>query len=280
MPFIFLKTAFTTFRWIFCALATVSFSAVAQQELDCLIEPHTQVALSSPVEGILETTTVERGDYVEKDQILGYLRADMERLNVALARTRLEMEDDIKAKEATWDFGKLKQARHDKLFKKNIISSQERDEVKTEARLAELELQKAKNDKRLQALELEQAIENLKLRTLRSPIRGVVVERLVSPGESVKDKSVFQLAQIDPLNVEVIAPVALFGTIKSGMRAEVMPEEPVGGVHLADVKIIDHVIDAASGTFGIRLELPNPNYQLPAGLSCQVRFLPMVASGL
>jgi RND family efflux transporter MFP subunit len=271
MPFITLKT---TFKGLIGMFALVSYAAIAQQELDCLIEPHTQVELSSPVEGVLESALVERGDRVEKGQIVGYLRADLERLTVALARTRLEMEDDIKAKEATWDFGKLKQARHDKLFKKKMISSQERDEVKTEARLAELELQKTKSNKRLEALELEQAIENLKLRTLRSPIQGVVVERLVSPGESVKDKAVFKLAQIDPLNVEVIAPVTLFGAIQSGMSAEVIPEEPVGGVHLADVKIIDHVIDAASGTFGVRLELPNPDYQLPAGLSCQVQFLP------
>ena len=29
---------------------------------------------------------------------------------------------------------------------------------------------------------------------------------------------------------------------------------------------------AASGTFGVRLELPNPDFKLPAGLKCTVRF--------
>jgi hypothetical protein len=32
------------------------------------------------------------------------------------------------------------------------------------------------------------------------------------------------------------------------------------------------VVDAASGTLGVRLELPNPGYRLPAGLKCKVRF--------
>ncbi len=32
------------------------------------------------------------------------------------------------------------------------------------------------------------------------------------------------------------------------------------------------MIDAASGTFGIRVELPNPNYSIPVGLGCRVRF--------
>jgi hypothetical protein len=38
------------------------------------------------------------------------------------------------------------------------------------------------------------------------------------------------------------------------------------------VVIADRVIDAASGTFSIRLEIPNPKYQLPAGLKCRVLF--------
>jgi multidrug efflux pump subunit AcrA (membrane-fusion protein) len=81
-----------------------------------------------------------------------------------------------------------------------------------------------------------------------------------------------RLAQIDPLNVEVILPVSQLLSIKVGMRAKVIPEAPIGGQYSAEVKIVDKVIDAASGTFGVRLELPNPNYRLPAGLKCRVIF--------
>jgi hypothetical protein len=38
------------------------------------------------------------------------------------------------------------------------------------------------------------------------------------------------------------------------------------------VKLIDRVFDAASGTFGLRLELPNPGNRLPAGLRCRIQF--------
>jgi multidrug efflux pump subunit AcrA (membrane-fusion protein) len=40
----------------------------------------------------------------------------------------------------------------------------------------------------------------------------------------------------------------------------------VGGVYKAKATIVDKVVDAASGTFGVRLELPNPDYKLPPGL--------------
>ena len=37
--------------------------------------------------------------------------------------------------------------------------------------------------------------------------------------------------------------------------------------------IVDSIIDAASGTFGVRLEMPNPDYRLPSGLKCKVIFI-------
>ena len=79
-----------------------------------------------------------------------------------------------------------------------------------------------------------------------------------------------KLAQLDPLRVEVFVPISMLGRIRVGMQAEVMPEEPVKGTFKARVIVVDRVADAASGTFGVRLELPNPGYRLPAGLKCKV----------
>jgi hypothetical protein len=39
---------------------------------------------------------------------------------------------------------------------------------------------------------------------------------------------------------------------------------------------VDRVVDSASGTFGVRLELPNANGEIPAGVKCQVKFLKRV----
>jgi hypothetical protein len=35
--------------------------------------------------------------------------------------------------------------------------------------------------------------------------------------------------------------------------------------------VVDRVIDGASGTFGVRLEMRNPNGAVPAGAKCRVR---------
>ena len=72
-----------------------------------------------------------------------------------------------------------------------------------------------------------------------------MAERFLSKGEFVEDQPILKIAQIDPLHVEVIAPVEMLGAVRVGMRAEVRPENPVGGGYPARVTIVDRVIDAA-----------------------------------
>ena len=85
------------------------------------------------------------------------------------------------------------------------------------------------------------------------------------------DKPIVTIAQINPLNVEVVVPVRRYGSITKGMLAEVRPEAPVGG-YTGRVVIVDKVVDAASGTFGIRVGAAEPDLGLPAGLKCRVHF--------
>ena len=99
------------------------------------------------------------------------------------------------------------------------------------------------------------------------------MQRFLTGGEFAQAQPILTLAQLDPLHVEVVLPVSVYGTIEAGAPAEVRPADPVGGVYEARVKLVEQVIDAASATFGVRLELPNADYVLPAGLECRVRFL-------
>ena len=62
----------------------------------------------------------------------------------------------------------------------------------------------------------------------------------------------------------------LFGKIRPGMRASVTPEyEEISNLK-ATVALVDSMGDAASGTFGVRLTLPNRERTIPAGLKCRV----------
>ena len=241
-------------------------------ELDGLIEPYMVTNVGSGVRGIIETVEVDRGDFVKKGQVVATLQSGVEKATMELARARAEVDAVIKSKEAQLAFSDRKKKRYEELYKKETIPFGEMDEAETSTVVAELGLQEAKDNKRIAELEFQRATAVLEQMFIRSPIKGVVVERLLAPGEFVEEQPILKIAQIDPLNVEAIVPVEFFGSIKVGMQAEVQPEAPVGGVYTAKVKIVDQVIDAASGTFGVRLELPNPDHKLPAGLKCKVIF--------
>lgn len=246
----------------------------AAQEYDCLIEARDTVELRSPVEGLIEQVPVRRGDFVRKGQLVATLESGAERAAVELARGRAAMEGSIRAAESRLDFATKKEDRTVELFKQNFMSAGALDEARTQRELAEHELREARENRKLNELELQRAEELLKLRTIRAPFNGVVVERYLSPGEfatsNVKDPIV-KLAEVDPLHVEVVIPSREFGRIRKGMSAVVLPETP-SGQFPAVVTLVDSIIDGASGTFGVRLELPNPNLRIPAGARCRVRF--------
>lgn len=227
------------------ALSLLSSRPARAEQFECLVEPYLKVSLSSSVPGILDEVLVDRGDRVEKGQVVARLKSDVERADYDLVKARAE-------------FAARNVERNKEMYRKQMISIHEKDELETEARLLRLELKEAE--------------EKLKLRTLRSPIDGVVLKRFFSAGEFITEDPVLSLAQLDPLRVEVVVPVALNGKIRVGTTAPVTWLAPPGGSHRATVKVVDPVVDAASGTIGIRLELPNPQYRLPAGAKCLVDF--------
>lgn len=265
---------------IFAAALAQQRDTARQQELgrpihEGLIEPYRSVQLSPAVDGVLEEVRVDRGDMVARNQVLARLESSVELATLDIAKARAELVGELRARKASLGFTRRKAESDENLLIKGIVSNLEADQSHTEKLLAEAGLLQTEEAVKLSELELTRANAALALRTIKSPITGVVVDRLLSPGELVTrqvQSVIFELAQIHPLNVEVILPVSLFGSIKVGDEAEVDPRGPVSGTYPAKVSVVDRVVDAASGTFRVRLELPNPDYRLPAGIRCSVNF--------
>jgi RND family efflux transporter MFP subunit len=251
-------------------------AAARAAQFDCIIEPRQVVEVRTPVEGLIERITVDRGDFVTKGQVLVQLDAAVERASAALALQRAKLEGAVRSGESRVEYSTKKHGRQEELFKQNFISAQSRDESATERRLAESELKEALDNRHVAELEYKRQTEVLRQKTIVSPVTGVVTERLMHPGEvaeaGVGRKPILKLAEIDTLHVEVVLPVDAYGKVKPGARVEVLPEAPVGGRYSAQVVVVDRVFDAASGTFGVRLELPNRGRKLPAGMRCKADF--------
>ena len=241
-------------------------------DFEGLIEPFELVNVGTPVAGVVSDVNVKRSSSVRQGESLVVLESSVEETVVERARVLAAVEGEIMLQEESLAFAKRMYKRVEELFGSEVISAEKYDQAATEVTLARARLQKARENRDIAKLDLQRAKAVLSRRTIKSPISGIVVERFVAPGEFVDSQPLMTVAQMDPLRVEVVLPAVLFNKIQPGMPAYVFPETESENHFNSTVTIVDKVIDPASGTFGVRLELPNPKYRLPSGLKCLVRF--------
>ncbi len=148
------------------------------------------------------------------------------------------------------------------------------EDILRDVAIAESALEQAQLDKDLSLAEAARLQAIIERRIVRSPVDGVVTRVDLHAGEFADfTNPVAIIAEIKPLLVEVYLPVDAYPLIATGMRAQVKPQEPIGGSYEAEVITKDPQIDSASGMFQVTLKLPNEKEQVPAGLRCAVQFL-------
>lgn len=240
------------------------------QPLGCIIEPQRQADVGSPLVGVVDDVMVDRGAAVRKGQVIATMRSEVERANVESARTRAGADAEIQAAIANREVAKIKMKRTFELLRLGFASQLEYDQAKGEFDIADQRLGQAREGKQVAERELQGAVAQLRQRTVRAPFDGVIVDRLIQPGERVDGKPIFRVAALNPLRVEVIVPSSLYGQIREGMTIPVQPEFAGASSVSARVVQVDRLVDAASGTFRARLDLPNPKQDVPAGVRCKI----------
>ncbi len=259
-------------------MASAGAAPAQETRVDCVVEPAQKLKIGSATPGILKNVPVNRGTTVEAGDVIARLDASVEEANVALSRAQAESVATIEAQQTRVELYKRRLDRQSQLSK-GIVTQERLDQVEADYEIGRRDLQTEILKRKLAGIELSRAEAQLELRMIRSPIRGIVTERLMSAGEFVRqDSAIFTLVQLDPLYVEAYLPVSRWKEISLGMATTVELDQPIGGTYQAKVTVVDHVFDAASGTFGVRLELPNPDFKLPGGQRCKVGF-PLAQKG-
>ena len=262
-----------------CSLALsalASSSAVAAgisaDVSNCLVKPRRVVQLGSPVFGALANVYVDRGDAVKKDQVLARLNTTVEETQVALDRYRANNTTQVEASNIDLGWNRRELDRRRQLAGNMFSKANDIDEYVTKVEQDQIAIRKAQADLETARLEAARSDAQLQLKILTSPLNGVVTEVKLSPGEFIYEQTpIMTLAEIDPLNIDLVVPAEAYRSVKIGTIGEVHLNPPVDATLPARVDAIDPVIDAASDTFRIRLVLPNPGNLIPAGVKCSVR---------
>ena len=250
-------------------------AAAATNEFDCLIEPAQVVEIRSPVVGLLQRVHAKRGESVRAGQVLVTIESSVEQSAAEAARFRAGAEGALQLAQQKVAATREKSRRTAELHAEEFMSAQAKDDAAAEAALAVAELKTATENSGLARLEHRQAVDQLNRRVLRSPFNGVVMDQYLYPGALVDagegKKPILKIAQTQPLQVQAILPFRFFPQVKVGAAAVVLPEKPFTQEISTRIATVDRVVDSAAGTFGVVLQLPNANQELPGGIRCKLR---------
>jgi len=270
-----LKTPLLTL--VTCAVASLIRASTGPEllvEVGGIAAPYRTVNVAAARDGLLAEVRVERGDEVSEGQIVALLDLRVEQVQHELAQTKARSEAALKIAEVSWKRKTDALTRQQKLHEGNLVATEVLDALRAECALAEWSFRKAEEDQARALLELKRSAAIMEQGRVRSPVSGVVTKRYLSRGELATrsgQSAIFEVAQLDPLRIEVNVPVRHQGEIQVGDHAQVSFLLLGAQTHDAVVTIVDPIADTASNTIGVRLELPNPEHQIPAGLECTVK---------
>jgi membrane fusion protein, multidrug efflux system len=125
------------------------------------------------------------------------------------------------------------------------------------------------NSARQEEKSLELELEKTKI---TSPFAALVARRYVREGQTVaKGDRLFWVTSEAPLLLRFTLPEKFFGKLQRGQNIEVTSPNAVGEKHAARVREISPVVDPASGTFEVLLELSGDRGSLRPGMTASAR---------
>jgi cobalt-zinc-cadmium efflux system membrane fusion protein len=206
-------------------------------------------------------------------------KARLDEAEAALKRTRRLIElgagagKDLISAETAY---KTAKAEYD--FQSNISLNKELAEARAEVDTARVDAQHIRDGLRALGAPVstnEQDCHNcdISLLTVRAPISGTVIERLINAGAGIEaGKPLFTVADISTLWVIANVPEAQVGSLRVGTPAEARAAALGDGVIAGRVAYIDPVLNEETRTARVRIEVANRQERLKVGMFVEVRF--------
>lgn len=266
-------------RWCWAGVAAASLAAGAGSapatRARAVVRPSHEIEVASPVGGILARIAPEEGDRVAKGQPLVELDAEVQKAALAISERRAKSTARIEAAQANVRAKQVAYQRQKTLQAKGVAADADVEERELELRYAESQLVVANEEQALHRLEVARDRALVERLTVRAPLDGVVTRRLRDVGEAAEEfQPLLQLVVLDVLHVMAHVPHALAATLEPGDTAHLVLDDQPDRRYPCRVLMVDPVIDAASDTRRVKLELPNPKHQVAAGSRATVVFDP------
>ncbi|MDI6743913.1 MAG: efflux RND transporter periplasmic adaptor subunit [Thermodesulfovibrionales bacterium] len=222
------------------------------------LNPYEEVIVSAEVDGILKGMKVSEGSIVSKGTILAVIDDIDYDLEVKKVDAALKQAD------ANLANTKLEYQRKNALFKEQLVTQQQFDDVSTRLSLAAAEVERA-------TASLSLAKQKLLKTLIYSPLAGVVKEKKVERGNYVKNgTALFTIIQTNPIKLNFSVPEKDTGKLKAGQNVfftvDAFPQREFKG----KVSVIYPSLEEKTRTLLIEALVPNPSGILKPGLFSHV----------
>jgi RND family efflux transporter MFP subunit len=177
-------------------------------------------------EGVIERMELKNGMPVLKGNPIGYLHSEIAELGVRKAEVAAKSEGPKLKAKAQQELAITVVAVNKRLVLKgkDLVSYEEQRKAEAEVKVATAMIQEAEEKILLDEAELALARRALEEHTIRAPFDGVVIERIKSPGESVRaNEAVVQLGNLNKLRAYAYIPVDYAYRVKEGQLVDLQP---------------------------------------------------------
>ncbi|MBN1162957.1 MAG: efflux RND transporter periplasmic adaptor subunit [Candidatus Krumholzibacteriota bacterium] len=211
------------------------------------IEAEEETEVVAKVGGVVEQIMVEEGTPVREGDIL--VKLDDEMISVQLLQA-----------EAMLNKLQNNYLRNKELHDKQLISAEEFQQVRYE-----YESQKAAYD--MTKL-------NLDYTSIKTPIGGVVAERLIKVGNMIQpNQAVFRVAGMDPLIAILHVPERQLSKLRVGQKVLLNVDAIDKDEFSGRIKRISPIVDPATGTVKVTIETHDPSGKLRPGMFSRIRII-------
>jgi HlyD family secretion protein len=222
--------------------------------------------------GRLQDLSVRLGDRVNRGQRIAKIEdfEIVEQVKQAEAAQEVSLAT-IRQREADLQLAETNVERSRSLFERQLLPKQTLDdnEARYQAALAQLDLARAQTTQ--SKARLDELRINLANTVITSPVNGFVAKRNVDPGAFVSQQS--PVADVvDITRVRLVANVVEkdLKALQSGNNASVEVDAFPGEKFSGRIARVSPVLDPATRTAPIEIEIPNPEFRLKPGMYARV----------
>jgi membrane fusion protein, multidrug efflux system len=222
--------------------------------------------------GRLQDVSVKLGDRVSRGQRIAKIEdfEIVEQVKQAEAAQEVSLAT-IRQREADLQLAETNVERSRSLFERQLLPKQTLDdnEARYQAALAQLDLARAQNTQ--SKARLDELRINLANTVITSPVNGFVAKRSVDPGAFVSQQA--PVADVvDITRVRLVANVVEkdLKELQSGNATSVEVDAFPGEKFTGRIARVSPVLDPATRTAPIEVEIPNPDFRLKPGMYARV----------